>query len=61
MDVCRGAPTDPNQGFSRNCPLRDGCWRYTHSSERTRPSGAGVMQGPYDFEDRECGQFVKDK
>jgi len=61
MDVCRGAPPDPNQGFSRTCPLRYKCWRYRHNAESKRPAGAGVMQGPYDFEDEECGQYVEEQ
>lgn len=59
MDGCKGMPY--NGAYMKACPERDRCARYKlHlSNPASKPSGYHAMQGPYDFEDEECGQFLE--
>lgn len=54
---CKGMPHHPDQGFARPCPLRDLCRHFADWHGRPDPLDP-PMQGPYDFDDEVCGQFV---
>lgn len=57
MDDCKGTPRDPDQGFPKICPVRYKCHRYLLFSKQ-RHTG-NTMEGPYSFEDDECGKFLE--
>lgn len=61
MDGCKGMPL--KEGYAKPCPVRVDCLRYqTHldvSASRTVPNGYHAYQGPYDFDDDECGKLVE--